>query len=127
MAMTRQYGNSGSRPTGTIIFTPSVLQINCTALPDSGEFLLYLSMNVKDSNGLIVANEKVSFELLNVPVWLSTANIIYEMTNDYGSAVVTIKGRILKSHPEKQNTNVMFTVYTEQSRITATGILIIND
>lgn len=122
--MTRQYGNSVLPGKGTITFSPANLEINSSLLPDFGDFSLKVIVNIKDSNGYVVPNDTVSFELGKIPNWIILASKdINESTNQHGNATLVVNGHLEKVFMDIDFLAIPFTIHSEYLQIRTSGTL----
>lgn len=90
MAITRQNGTAKS---GSFRFSPANPTIDSSAVSSNGEFMLAITVNIKDPKGLPIAGEQVKFTIDKYPEWLlipETSGI----TNASGNATLNVKGRV---------------------------------
>ena len=90
MAITRQNGTAKS---GSFRFSPANPTIDASAISSNGEFMLAITVNIKDAKGLAVAGEQVKFTVDKYPEWLLLPETS-GFTNASGNVTLNVKGRI---------------------------------
>lgn len=90
MALTRQNGTATS---GSFRFSPATPAIDAASVASNGEFMLAITVNIKDAKGLAVAGEQVKFTVDKYPEWLLMPEVT-GATNASGNLTLQIRGRI---------------------------------
>lgn len=80
---------------GTFTFSPANPQIDASQLPKTGDFSLAITANIKNSDGLVLADQEVSFALDKKPSWLDLdPSEIKGTTDKNGNVTLTVKGKL---------------------------------
>lgn len=90
MGITRQYGTMKN---GSFRYGPANPSIDLAAVTAKGEFMLTITVNIRDTKGLAAPGEEVHFVVDKFPAWLSIP-AVSAITNSSGNAVLTINGRV---------------------------------
>lgn len=90
MALTRQNGTTKS---GSFRFSPATPTIDASAVSSNGEFMLAITINIRDSKGQPANGEQVKFYIDKYPEWLYMPEAS-GITNVSGNVTLTVKGRI---------------------------------
>ncbi|MHA3789950.1 Ig-like domain-containing protein [Flavobacterium hauense] len=90
MGITRQYGTMKN---GSFRFGPANPSIDLSTVSSKGEFMLTITVNVRDTKGLVAAGEEVYFTVDKHPEWLLIPDVSTH-TNSSGNALLTVKGKV---------------------------------
>jgi hypothetical protein len=108
MAITRQYG---TKPSGIFTFSPANPRIDTSLLSANGEFKLTIIVNIKDANGLVLANQPIEFKINNTPHWLAWHSPAIGITGTNGNASIIVHGTIKSSF--ETNSYVNFALFSK--------------
>lgn len=105
---------------GTFTFSPANPQVDAATLAKDGKFAVNITANIKDSNGLVLAGEKVT--LAPDPGKDITFDAIPEQTtDDNGNVTFTVKGTLTSA--DAYSEAVGFTLADAKQGLSASGVL----
>lgn len=111
-----------ANPKGTFTFSPANPTIDAAKLPNTGKFTTVITANIKDSKGLFLAGEEVSFTTGTPPAGIAFDTIASQKTDDKGNVTFTVTGTL--TGPDKVfDDSVSFTFADAKQGLSASGVM----